>query len=107
MREHGLPDRIRTDNGSPFATTGLLGLSKLSIKWRKLGILHERIHPREPGENGRHARMHRTLKLETATPPAFTLRELNFGGVSTRKNRTKHCLLQRLIRFTSPVLVHI
>lgn len=75
MREYGLPERIRTDNGSPFATTAPLGLSKLSIKWGKLGILHERIHPGEPGENGRHERMHRTLKLETATPPAFTLRE--------------------------------
>lgn len=53
MREHGLPDRIRTDNGSPFDTTGPLGLSKLLTKWRKLGIAHERIHPGEPPENGR------------------------------------------------------
>ncbi len=68
MREHRLPDPIRTDNGSPFETTGPLGLSKL-------GLLHERLQPGEPGENGRHERMHRTLKLETATPPAFTLRE--------------------------------
>ncbi len=73
----GLPDRIRTENGRPFATTGPLGLSKLSIKWGKLGILHERIHSGEPGENGRHERMHRTLKLETATPPAFTRSRLD------------------------------
>jgi transposase InsO family protein len=75
MREHGLPERIRTDNGNPFATTGPLGLSKLSIKWGKLGIVHQRIDPGEPQQNGRHERMHRTIKLETATPPAFTLRE--------------------------------
>jgi transposase InsO family protein len=72
MREFGLPERIRTDNGTPFATMGLLGLSKLSIKWLKLGIVHERIDPGEPQQNGRHERMHRTLKKETATPPAFT-----------------------------------
>ena len=79
MREYGLPERIRTDNGTPFATMGLLGLSKLSIKWLKLGILHERIDPGEPQQNGRHERMHRTLKSETATPPAFTLKEQQDG----------------------------
>ena len=53
------PTGIRTDNGTPFATMGLLGLSKLSIKWLKLGIVHERITPGEPQQNGRHERMHR------------------------------------------------
>jgi Integrase core domain len=75
MREYGLPERIRPDNGSPFATTSVRGLSRLSIKWIKLGIAHERIEPGEPQQNGRHERMHRTLKRDTATPPAFSLRE--------------------------------
>ena len=74
MREHGMPARIRTDNGAPFAGTGLLGLSKLSLGWMKLGIAHERIQPGRPQQNGRHERMHRTLKEDAANPPAPTLR---------------------------------
>ncbi len=62
MREYGMPARIRTDNGAPFAGTGLLGLSKLSLGWMKLGIVHERIQAGRPQQNGRHERMHRTLK---------------------------------------------
>ena len=73
MREYGVPERIRTDNGAPFAGTGLLGLSKLSLSWTKLGILHERIQPGKPQQNGRHERMHRTLKEDTTKPPARTL----------------------------------
>jgi hypothetical protein len=73
MREYGMPKRIRTDNGAPFAGLGLLGLSKLSLGWMKLGIVHERIQPGRPQENGRHERMHRTLKEDTAKPPAGTL----------------------------------
>jgi len=61
MREFGVPARIRTDNGAPFAGTGLLGMSKLSLGWMKLGIVHERIQPGRPQQNGRHERMHRTL----------------------------------------------
>jgi len=72
MREYGMPERIRTDNGAPFAGLGILGLSKLSLGWLKLGILHERIRPGRPQQNGRHERMHRTLKEETAQPPAQT-----------------------------------
>jgi putative transposase len=67
--EYGLPLRIRSDNGSPFASRALGGLSKLSVWWVKLGILPERIEPGHPEQNGRHERMHRTLKAETATPP--------------------------------------
>ena len=74
MREYGLPIRIRTDNGTPFAGKGLLGLSKLSLNWMKMGILHERIQPGRPQQNGRHERMHRTLKEDTTKPPALTLR---------------------------------
>jgi transposase InsO family protein len=74
MREYGMPARIRTDNGAPFAGTGLLGLSKLSLGWMKIGIVHERIQPGRPQQNGRHERMHRTLKEDTTNPVALTLR---------------------------------
>jgi putative transposase len=74
FREFGLPTAIRTDNGAPFASTGLAGLSRLSVWWIKLGIAPERIEPGKPTQNGRHERMHRTLKQETATPPKATLR---------------------------------
>jgi putative transposase len=74
LREYGLPDRVRTDNGTPFASGGAGGLSRLSIWWVKLGIRHERIEPGHPEQNGRHERMHRTLKQETLRPPASTAR---------------------------------
>ena len=74
MREYGVPARIRTDNGAPFAGTGLMGLSKLSLGWMKLGIVHERIQAGRPQQNGRHERMHRTLKEDTTKPPAASLR---------------------------------
>lgn len=67
--EHGLPEAIRTDNGPPFATQALGGLSQLSVWWLKLGLVHQRIAPGQPQQNGRHERMHRTLKAETTRPP--------------------------------------
>lgn len=73
FEERGLPLFLRTDNGVPFATTGLAGLSKLSVFWMLLGIQHERIRPAHPEENGRHERMHRTLKLETTRPARANL----------------------------------
>jgi transposase InsO family protein len=69
FREYGLPDAIRSDNGTPYASCGLGGLSRLSVWWVKLGIQLERIVPGRPDQNGRHERMHRTLKGETAVPP--------------------------------------
>lgn len=74
FREYGLPQRIRSDNGVPFATTALGRLSPLSVWWIRLGILPELIEPGHPEQNGRHERMHRTLKRETLRPPAATLR---------------------------------
>lgn len=74
FRECGLPHSIRTDNGAPFATRTLRGLSTLSLWWMQLGIVHQRIAPASPQENGTHERMHRELKRETARPPAATLR---------------------------------
>ncbi len=68
FRRYGLPQRMRSDNGEPFASVGVGGLSTLSIWWLKLGIVLERIEPGEPQQNGRHERMHRTLKKETAAP---------------------------------------
>ena len=70
FREFGLPAIIRTDNGTPFATTALLRLSRLSVWWIRLGITPELIEPGHPEQNGRHERMHRTLKAETVRPPA-------------------------------------
>jgi putative transposase len=66
--QHGLPEAILTDNGSPFASCGLLGLSRLSVWWMRLGIRIHRIVPGHPEQNGRHERMHLTLKLETTRP---------------------------------------
>ena len=69
FREFGLPDAIRTDNGLPFASAhALYGLSKLSVWWLRLGIRLERITPGHPEQNGRHERMHLTLKTEATTP---------------------------------------
>ena len=73
FREFGLPARIRSDNGTPFATKAIGGLSKLSVWWVQLGILPERIEPGHPEQNGRHERMHRTLKEQTASPPCATM----------------------------------
>ncbi len=73
FREHGLPRALRTDNGAPFASSGLAGLSRLSVWWLKHGIQLERIEPGHPEQNGRHERMHRTLK-EAIRPPAHSLR---------------------------------
>ena len=74
FKEFGLPDAIRSDNGLPFSSPNALhGLSKLSVWWLRLGIKIERIKPGNPQQNGRHERMHRTLKQETTKPPAFNL----------------------------------
>ena len=73
FREYGLPEAMRTDNGTPFASVGLGGLSRLSIWFIKLGIRPERIEPGHPEQNGRHERMHRSLKEATAKPPGSIL----------------------------------
>jgi transposase InsO family protein len=91
FREFGLPERIRTDNGTPFASRGAGGLSRLSIWWVKLGVRHERIEPGHPEQNGRHERMHRTLKLETLRPPASNLhaQQLRFDRFVTEFNEER------------------
>lgn len=72
FREHGLPLAMRSDNGVPFASpNGLYNLSRLSVWWLRLGIDIERIKPGHPQQNGRHERMHLTLKKETTRPPGM------------------------------------
>jgi putative transposase len=73
FREFGLPEVIRTDNGAPFASTGLFGLTKLSVVWLRLGIVPERIEPASPQQNGQHERMHLVLKQETTRPAAANI----------------------------------
>jgi len=73
--ENGLPEVIRTDNGTPFCSPGIGGLSALSVWFLKLGIMPERIEAGHPEQNGRHERMHRTLKEATTTPVLATMRQ--------------------------------
>lgn len=91
FREYGLPKAIRTDNGTPFAGTSIGGLSRLSIWWIKLGIIPERIAPGEPQQNGRHERMHRTLKEATVKPAGTDLsdqqRKFDFFRVEYNSER--------------------
>jgi len=91
FREYGLPERIRTDNGEPFAAASLGRLSRLSVDWIRLGIYPELIAPGSPQQNGAHERMHRTLKAETTRPPAATLRgqHLRFAAFRRRYNRVR------------------
>lgn len=74
FKERGLPQAIRSDNGVPFASpNGLFNLSKLSVWWLRLGIAIERIRPGHPQQNGRHERMHLTLKKEATRPAGANL----------------------------------
>lgn len=75
FKKYGLPKAIRSDNGTPFASTALGRLSELSVWWIQLGIRPELIEPGKPQQNGQHERMHRTLKAETTRPPAANLNE--------------------------------
>ena len=73
FREVGLPERIRSDNGEPFASHGISGLTRLNVWWMRLGIRHERIDKGCPYQNGAHERMHEELKADTTRPPANSL----------------------------------
>ena len=73
FREYGVPRAIRTDNGVPFASTSLHGLTPLNVWWLRLGIRHQRILPAHPQQNGAHERMHKTLKRGACRPPRATL----------------------------------
>ena len=91
FRQYGLPQRIRTDNGVPFASTSIGGLSRLSVWWMSLGIIPERIEPGKPQQNGRHERLHRTLKQETACPPAQSVKkqQARFDAFRTSYNEVR------------------
>jgi putative transposase len=73
FRTHGLPDAIRSDNGAPFASTGIHGLNRLNVWWLQLGITHQRIPPGQPQHNGAHERLHKTLKAQATKPAAATM----------------------------------
>ena len=86
FRAFGLPLQILTDNGTPFASCAIGGLSRLSAWWIKLGIQPVRIEPGRPQQNGRHERMHRTLKAEVTHPPAA-----NLGAQQRMLERFRRC----------------
>lgn len=91
FKEYGMPLAIRTDNGAPFAARGFTGLTRLSVWFIKLGIVPERIEPGHPEQNGRHERMHRTLKEETAAPPkaTFSLQQKAFNAFQHEFNQER------------------
>ena len=91
FHEFGLPKRIRTDNGVPFATNTLARLSSLSAWWVRLGVLPELIEPGKPQQNGRHERMHKTLKAEATRPPAGSLpaQQRKFNRFQTEFNEER------------------
>jgi putative transposase len=91
FRDYGLPRALRTDNGSPFATTGAGQLSHLAVWWLKLGIQLDRIDRGHPEQNGRHERFHLTLQEETTTPPAPTARaqQQRFDRMRTEFNTVR------------------
>jgi transposase InsO family protein len=91
FREDGLPLAIRTDNGPPFSTLAPGGLSRLAVWWIRPGIRPERIQPGRPDQNGRHERMHRTLKAETARPPrsSFPAQQRAFDQFQVEYNQQR------------------
>ena len=99
FREYGLPETLRTDNGPPFASLALGGLSQLSAWWVRLGIRPERIRPAKPSDNGRHERMHRSLKDAVIQPAAHTMaaQQRRFDGFVEEFNwQRSHEALGRL-----------
>jgi len=106
FRDYGLPSAIRTDNGWPFAMNTLGGLSPLAIWLVRLGVYPERIAPGCPQENGRHERMHRTLKAATAKPPKENLAAQQRAFNCFMKEFNEERPHQGLARGQCPVDVH-
>ena len=113
FQKYGLPGAIRTENGAPFASVGLGGLSILAVWFIKLGIRPERIEKGHPEQNGRHERMHRTLKAEAISPPRKNIRESSKGYLTVSGPRIimsvpmKHWGKNRRSRYTSTLPVNI
>lgn len=98
FKEYGLPQNIRSDNGTPFSSMAAGGISQLSKWWIQLGICPQRIKPGHPQQNGRHERMHKTLKQATIKPPAYNEKsqQLKFDNFVTEYNHERsHESLQR------------
>jgi transposase InsO family protein len=106
FREFGLPEAIRTDNGSPFASRAPAGLSQLSMLWLTLGIRHERIEPGKPQQNGRHERMHQTLKQETASPPERNLRRQQISFLRFQKEYN-HVRPHEALKYRTPASQYV
>ena len=106
FHEFGIPDRIRTDNGTPFASIALGRLSRLSVWWIKLGILPDLIEPASPQQNGRHERMHKDLKAEASRPPQTaplsSAASMPSALISTRSGLTRPTARGRPPPSTSP-----
>jgi transposase InsO family protein len=103
---HGLPTAMRSDNGSPFASNGILGMSSLGAWWMTLGMKHERIDTGHPEQNGRHERMHLTLKQETTRPPAHTMgaQQERFDSFRTYFNEQRP---HEALDMQTPASVHV
>jgi len=96
FRERGLPANIRSDNGVPFASAhALFNLSKLAVWWLRLGIGIERIKPGHPQQNGRHERMHLTLKKEATRPPGLTASSNKAASMLSYKSSTSSDRMRR------------
>jgi transposase InsO family protein len=102
FREFGLPQTIRTDNGAPFSTLAAGGLSRLAVWWIRLGIRPERIVPGRPDQNGRHERMHSTLKAETARPPRTSWRAQQ-RAFETFRQEYNHDRPHEALAYATPV----
>jgi transposase InsO family protein len=105
FREYGLPQAIRTDNGPPFASPAVAGLSRLAVWWIKLGIVPERIAAGHPEQNGQHERMHRTLKQEVAQPPAANRRKQQHAMDRFRKE-FNHVRPHEALQMNTPASVY-
>jgi transposase InsO family protein len=101
FQEFGLPERIRTDNGGPFASVSLARLSTLSAWFIRLGIQRELIQPGKPQQNGCHERMHRTLKAETTRPPASNRAKQN-GIFNTFRHEFNHVRPHEALNLDTP-----
>jgi putative transposase len=106
FQEYGLPQFIRTDNGVPFATNTLARLSTLSAWWIRLGVMPQLIQPGKPQQNGRHERMHKTLKAETTRPPAHAMRsqQVKFDRFQKEFN---HVRPHEALNQNTPASVHV